>query len=139
MERKIEFRIKDNEGKWHYGCPVFFDDGSFEFFDKEKLNDLLPYEECGVGIAINKTLGQYVGLKDKHGNKIYEGDIVKDDNEGNILFVVKYTNYNVSSCGCCTPHFTGIGFVGESNEMYCGDLIRCELDENCEVVGNIYD
>lgn len=93
--REIEFRIKDCKGKWHYGYPVFFDDGSFDFFVNEKLNELLPYEECSVECAFNNTLGQYTGLCDKNGTKIFEGDILIGDipellGSQNLIGIVEY-------------------------------------------------
>lgn len=137
MNREILFRAKSkNSGRWVYGDLITQKYKSRQGVHIYEKNESFGYQFVRID---KKTISQFTGLKDAYGNNIYEGDIVKDEDEGETLFVVKYTDYNVSSCGCCTPHFIGIGFVGESQIMYCGDFKRCELNEYCKVVGNIYD
>ena len=75
--REIEFRIKHRDA-WYYGLPlskVKNNTVAFNSFDGNYY-DLF---------ADAKTLGQYTGLKDKNGTKIFEGDIVEFETNINWL------------------------------------------------------
>ena len=123
--RTIKFRGKSIDGKeWLYGDLV-------SSADKKRfailVNNKESYDECEVA---PETVGQFTGLYDCNGNKIYEGDVVEWEKDG-LMYVVRF--------------WRGMFFasVQECNEGILGGFSLHALTEyeyrKCKIVGNIYD
>ena len=122
MNRELEFRAWDKENKKMYyiddiGDVVFNyeNDGSFTLFD------------CETGETPKSVFEQYVGLKDKHGVKLFEGDVVTSDNfwdmkkTNNVNYIIIFSQY-----GFKMQDKTGMEF-------------NLPLSIGLEVIGNIHE
>lgn len=131
--REILFRGKrvDNN-EWVYG-----------FLSKSRGNNhflslCIDHEENGVmlsSIVEPETIGQYTGLTDKNGKKIFEGDIIKVHKSD--TYVIKYGEYTPRNyCLACYYDKPTIGFYAYDGEK----CFQLSTNSRCyEVIGNIHD
>ncbi len=139
--REILFRGKriDN-GEWVHGDLVHVENKSYiSYYYESPLSTFINEQiECDdisiVGVAPFievdlTTIGQYTGLTDKTGKKIFEGDIVKYKSGSTVLFhKVVFERRN----GCA---YFGI-VVGENETWDFNNSFPSTL---FEIVGNIHD
>lgn len=131
MTREILFRGKrtDNDkGEFVYGIPVegepllgmgkrtyIITKPGVQWVD----GVYMTYDEC---VEVDPdTVGQFTGLTDRNGVRIFEGDIVRYGQRGKV-------EYNSGSAQF-TLNFTNSTYEGFDKIPFC----------DCEVLGNIYD
>ena len=113
-----------DNGEWVYGNYILQNDN-----DSKRANYLIPYikpRNCVNMYPVDPdTVGQFTGLTDKNGKRIFEGDIVR--NADGYLFSAQYP----FAVKFCDGNFCGDagGFVYISGEEF----------RYCEVIGSIHD
>lgn len=146
--REILFRGKrlDN-GEWvegYYGQfhnrPVLDRPNSHQIFEPMENARVFGSAIGGLWhIIIPETVGQYTGLTDKNGTKIFEGDIVKADG---YIFVVKFGKCggvsNVENYGYMGFYFDGFDKITKDCIGYGLRNDMCYFTER-EVIGNLHD
>ena len=110
--REILFRGKDIAGNWHYGVPLVF---------TEDYVCITAPHTYSKKVEAN-TVGQYTGLTDKNGKKIFEGDICQHRSyysDNIVISVVTYTDGQF------------LALVDENSGF--------NLSDKLEIIGNIHD
>ena len=136
MDRNILFRGKQlDNGEWVKGYLVKHPSAIQIGYHSPwyiSVPPVDPDDSAGIYNVALSTVGQYTGLDDKHGNRIFEGDIVKEVYRrlnGDIecsIYEVKWDNY---SCGF---HLI---YEDEHSERSA-----CLVPHGCyEVIGNHWD
>lgn len=144
--REILFRGKRiYDKKWIYGNLVidnffephivprdfFFEDGHHLVYDDETDSPVFVFKD---------SIGQYTGLTDKNGKKVFEGDILRigyRGETGSIICPVYFGEY--IDADSVFDNYRCIGFYAKTSDG-CG-TIGALLDEEFEfeVIGNIFD
>lgn len=117
--RKILFRGKGNprynDGVWYEGY-LTYDGEDYQIVEPE-------YGICKRTV-LAETIGEFTGLKNKNGNNIFEGDIVRSTETGELGIVQWYEEHSAFLVWCPSPN--QVGFLYE-----CASIV--------EIVGNIHD
>ena len=117
--REILFRGKrEDNGEWVEG-HLLFDEEQDEAYIAEYFEDRSAY----IREVIPETVGQYIGITDKNGTKIFEGDLMN---------------------GVCGKSFFEAAEVRWKSfflEFFAGDnpLFEDNQESTYEVIGNIHD
>lgn len=134
-----EYRTNYKNGDWVYGLIAKPYNEEYDFPAEMRNTDGVTSIEVDY-----KTIGQFTGLTDKNGTKIFEGDILQGDeypycSDGNYNYYAEVVWFDN---GCC-----GFGLCTHKNPK---SSVRGLSDGNCEwfegfdsdewlIIGNIYD
>lgn len=140
--REILFRGKDSKTK-NWLCGYYFK-AVKHWTDKGIHEDWIACTAIQNGGMCNvcrkfpvmkETVGQFTGLTDKNGKKIFEGDIVKCDGEGVFDGILGCVVYN--------DGYFLVDYIKPVCDGFNGIAIGLLIDENniccVEVIGNIHD
>lgn len=125
--REILYRGKGdtrfNSGSWVYGVPI-----------KDYEGDWQLCTDCTKITVLPETIGEYTGLTDKNGKKIFEGDILSVTNDDPDYDYITKVFFDCNTL-CVDVQgqdydYTAIGFANEIWNDECDQV---------EIIGNIHD
>ena len=117
--REILFRGKTVcDGDWVYGGITW----------NPSKTEAFIHSDWDEGKVIPETVGQFTGLTDKNGTKIFEGDILKTK-YGRLCQVIWFSS----------PRGQRWNLIPLEDKHKCPDDYDLWTPKNLEVIGNIHD
>lgn len=141
--RRYGERVRIGDGKklpsqWVYG-GIFAGTGDFSVIYGAKTEEF-------TGAAIEKhtvysdTIGQYTGLKDKNGKRIFDGDMIKPFDDEIDKMVVEFHNGQFLLCLYGERGYMAeYGWEEEGNYGCFEAEPLSSYGDDIEVIGNIHD
>lgn len=125
--REILFRGKDVYGKWLYGDLINL---------TGEIKQICNHTQLEHAHGVNpETVGQYTGLVDKNGKRIFEGDIVRTlapcSLDKYIKGVIMFGEYSTSHQSSNNGYYVNWS-LNKNLAMYC-------KINDIEIIGNIHD
>ena len=138
--REILFRGKTEQHKWAYGYLV----ANAKWYVTGRPMTVLipgdcvlypPYEIESYEEVIPETVGQFTGVTDKNGKKIFEGDIIKHYTH---VLVGKPEKFEVGLIRWNEKYLAWERTTPDKSEPLIG-CVRISHTSVYEVIGNIHD
>lgn len=132
--REILFRGKTTYGEWVYGSLILADNYCCILQSVDDVHPLdYPYLDGRMGTfdgeatpVIPETVGQFTGLYDKNGTKIFEGDVLSIGYTGMVRSVIFNDNAEFE-------------FNDRDTPLNVDGICLCSDHAGCEIVSNIHD
>ncbi|MCD2225526.1 YopX family protein [Listeria cossartiae] len=131
--REIEFRGQNINGHWAHGNLAIIK----EKLDRAEIGAYIS-NSAGAPFAYQvrpETIGQYTGLKDKNGKKIFEGDIVRNINgEYSYIGIVNKDRYTFYIKGVAPKDNYDFADVSDTVTGKSSLIVICNIHENPELL-----
>jgi uncharacterized phage protein (TIGR01671 family) len=117
MKREIKFRAWCWDGSMKYDIDIMIGKYGHYLPEDFKKDEDIP-------------IMQYIGMKDKNGKEIYEGDIVNINDD--IMAVMTICEWHEEACAFVFNNF-------RYEKLFKYQIINKSLNMTCEVIGNIFE